>query len=544
NAAALDNQGRYPEALRLYGALVKQFPANAQLLENYADVLFRAGRLRECLNAFNRSLALGNEQARLYCNRGIALRKLDRPQQAVESYDRAIALNPGLAVAHYNRANALLELRRFAEDVTSFDAALLRHPAYAEAYHNRGVSLKELGRFQEALDSYDRAVALQPDHAEAYCNRGVVLKELDRYREALHSYDRAIAVRPGYASAYCNRGSVLQELEQFGEAVACYQIAITNDPDLVETYWNLALLHLLTGNYREGWALYEWRFKHKSLNIPLRAYAETRYSGQAVKDKTVLLYAEQGLGDTLQFCRYAGLLADRGARVILEAQPVLASLLETLDARIEVLPAGSKIPGFDYYSPLLSLPYLFKTGLDTIPAAPAYLRADPGKSGAWRRRLGEKRLPRVGLVWSGSMEHKQDHKRSIPLASFAGMLNLPFEFHCLQQEIREDDLSFCRNRANLKLHDPLLTDFAETAALAEQMDLVISVDTAVAHLAGALGKPLWLLLPFIPDFRWLLERGDTPWYPSATLFRQDASRDWSAVLGRMILSLRAWPFER
>ena len=420
----------------------------------------------------------------------------------------------------------------------SYDQALRINPDYAEAMNNRGVALTELNRFDAAIESYDKALRIKPDYVEAMNNRGAALKELKRFDEALANYRKALSIKPDYAEAINNQGNALKELKRFDDALRSYDEALHIKPDFAEATWNKSLLLILTGNYSDGWMLYEARLEKEETKKNYPRYPQLAWRGQEdIKGKKILIHSEQGLGDSIQFIRYLDQIHQLGAEIILEVPKTLATLVNTIKTPITVIEKGSKLPEFDAYCPLLSLPYVFKTTVDTIPSVVPYLSADKLKVSEWNSRLGIKTRKRIGLVWSGSAGHKNDHNRSIPLEFFTDLLKLPVEWHSLQKEYLTEDKNFLDSHPEVRQHQEELGDFADTAALIKCMDLVISVDTSVAHLAGALGKTTWILLPFIPDSRWMLEREDCPWYPTAKLVRQDEERDWKKVIMKLMREL-------
>ena len=328
-----------------------------------------------------------------------------------------------------------------------------------------------------------------------------------------------------------NRGGALKELKRFDDALASHDEALRIKPEYIGATWNKSLLLILTGNYLDGWMLHEARLEKEDTRKNYPKYPQLSWRGQEdIKGKKLLIHSEQGLGDSIQFIRYLEQIHQLGAEIILEVPKALATLASTIKIPITVVEKGSRLPEFDAYCPLLSLPYVFKTTVDTIPSGVPYLYANKQKVFEWNSRLGVKTRKRIGLVWSGSAGLKNDRHRSIPLEIFADLLKLPIEWHSLQKEYRTEDKSFLDNHPEVGQHQEELGDFAETAALIECMDLVISVDTSVAHLAGALGKTTWILLPYMPDCRWMLDREECPWYPTAKLLRQDEERDWKKVI--------------
>jgi Tfp pilus assembly protein PilF len=394
---------------------------------------------------------------------------------------------------------------------------------------------------QLAVDLISKAIEVNPDVASPYYNRGVMLQKLKQHDDAIASYDKAIALNPNYAAAYANRGVALKELKLTEAAVTCYNKAISLDPDFADAHFNKSMVLLSEGDFERGWELYEWRWKCASYTTPRRDFFQPRWNGaESISGKTILLHREQGLGDTIQFCRYARLVADLGANVILEVEQPLVSLLSSsFGAQHQVVAKGSILPPFDIHCPLLSLPLAFKTTIATIPSRQAYLRIDSSKVSKWASKLCGSTKPRIGIVWSGRPAHTNDHNRSIKLFSLIPFIPYAFEYFSLQKEVREDDRATLHAYPNIRHFGDELEDFSDTAALCEQMDIVISVDTSVAHLSAAIGKATWVLLPSSPDWRWLLDREDSPWYPSARLFRQRNAGNWVDVFEEVNAALIA-----
>jgi tetratricopeptide (TPR) repeat protein len=578
-AAAYFNRGnvlhdlkRLNEAVASYDQAIALVPDHSEAYYNRGIALQDQNRLDEAVTSYNRAIAIDPNHVFAYSNRGMALKDLKRPDEAVASYDLAIAIMPEYADAHCNRGIALRELKRFHDAIKSYERAIELAPNHADAYSNLGVVLKDLKRLDDAISSYDRAIALDPKHTGAYSNRGNALKDMNRLHDAIVSYDKAIAINPNLAETYSNRGNALKDLNQLNDAMVSYDQAIAINPNLAEAfynrgnalkelhqldasessynralvlkpdyadaYWNKALLKLLKGDYLEGWELYEWGWKNNQRK-PIREFQSTLWLGEEpLVGKKLLIYPEQGLGDCLQFIRYLSMVESLGAEVVLEMPSSLTAVVSTLKGKFTVIESGKSIPEVDFHCPIMSLPRAFKTTVETIPNQVPYLYADPDKQQAWLNRLGTKTKPRIGLVWSGSTIHKNDHNRSIPLREFNCLFGLDVEFHSLQKEIRYEDIATLTATDNLTAHQKLLNDFSDTAALINVLDLVITVDTSVAHLAGALGKAVWILLPYAPDFRWMLGRDDTPWYPTARLFRQPDIGDWDSVINNLTIAVR------
>lgn len=543
---ALKSLGRVEEALASYDRALVFQPGLTEAHVSRGNALLALGRKEEALACHEQALRLQPDHLEALNCRGVALHALGRYTDALASYERALALAPDHPDVHCNRGMALESLERLEEALASHDRALAGYDrssagvsGQASAYNNRGIVLGKLRRNEEALASFDRALAIAPDDVDAHNNRGGVLVNLGRMDEALASYDRALALRPGFVQAYNNRGIALKMLGRLEEALACYEQAGTIDPGYVDTWWQKSLLLLLMGRYSEGWALYEWRLRKPDLQNNFYDFPEPAWrGGRDIAGKTLFVHGEQGYGDVIQFCRYVPLLADFGARIIFEVRPALVDLVATLDCRMTVTAKGSPPPGFDAYCPLMSLPHVLHTTLETIPARVPYLRADRRKVQAWQHKLGPRTRPRIGLAWSGAAYFRNDHNRTIRLDALAGLVALPAEWHALQKEYRPHDTALLGQHPQIRQHQDELGDFSDTAALIECMDLVISVDTSIAHLAGALGKPVWILLPQSPDYRWLLGRDDSPWYPTARLFRQPAFGDWAGVVAAVAAALR------
>ena len=554
NFLALNNRGnaltalkQFKEALASYDRALAARPDYAEAHSNRGNALKELKRFEDALASYDRAIKLRPDYAEAHSNRADALIALQRFDEALGASDRALMLLPDFAEAHVNRGNALHELRRFGEALASHDRALMLRPDYAEAHSNRGNALHELKRFEDALASYDHAIMLRPDYAEAHSNRGNALQELKRFEEAVAGYDRALALRGDLAEAHSNRGNALKELDRFDEALASYDRALAVQPDFADVHFNEAMCRLLIGDLYRGWEKNEWRWETAQIRNGKRSFSQPLWLGSdEIAGKTILLHAEQGLGDTIQFCRYAPLVAARGARVILEVQAPLRDLMSTLSDAVQIVSAGQPLPDFDLHCPLLSLPLAFATQLETVPSATPYLSAQERKMRAWRDRLGRPHNPRIGLVWAGNPRkelpgaNRIDGQRSIALDRLAPLFQVTAcEFFSLQKgddAVRQLRDSAARQQVIDCTDD--LHDFSDTAALIENLDLVISVDTSVVHLAGALGKPFWLLNRYNTCWRWLLDREDSPWYPTARLFRQDATREWEPVIARVAATLQ------
>ena len=512
-------------------------PAHADAFAQ-ALAAYRAGRFRDAEGLCRQALLANPAHFEASHVLALAQAGLQQHEQALESYDRALRLRPNEAAVHNDRGASLLALDRPEEALQSYDRAIAAQPRFAAAFSNRGSVLERLERYDAALANYNRALALQPDFVDALYNRGNVLKSLGRYDEALASYDRALALRPDHADALNNRGQALKELLRYDEAMASYDAALALQPDNATAHCNAAALRLVTGDFERGWPHYEWRWKKESLAGAIRHFPQPQWRGDIpLAGKTIFVHSEQGAGDTIQFCRYVPMLIAAGADVVFEVLPHLHALMSDFVPKARVIVKGSPLPPFDLHSPLLSLPLAFGTRLDTIPAPPAYLNARPETVVAWQAQLGPKTRPRIGLMWSGNPKHELNQTRSTSLRTLLPLIDVDATFVSLQMEVGDDDAAVLREHGEIVHFGRALGDFAKTAGLVADLDLVVTVDTSTAHLAPALGRPTWILLSFIAEWRWLLDREDSPWYPTARLFRQKEAGDWDGVVARVRAAL-------
>jgi tetratricopeptide (TPR) repeat protein len=494
------------------------------------------GRLQEALANYERAGALQPDLVDAHYNRAGVLRKMGRRAEAAAGYETAVALAPAFAEAHYNLGLVLAELSRPSDACQAYDRAIAAKPDFAEAFHNRGLALMALARHSEALDSFEAAVVHKPAFVDAMYSSALMLQKLDRRGEALAALDRTLALAPGSADAHYARGLVLHEMGRPDEGIESFDQALIHRPDHVETLFCRSLSLLLAGRFEEGWREYEWRLKTPEMAGELRGADVPCWRGEPLERRIIYLHGEQGLGDTLQFCRYAALISPP-AQVILESPAPLTRLLASLPGAASVIARGAPVPAFDVHCSLLSLPSIFSPTLASIPADVPYLAANPAEAARWRRRLSPLPGLKVGLVWSGGQRPDQpnaaaiDRRRSIALDAMAPLAEVTgVTYVSLQKGPPARQASAPPPGMALVDFTDELDDFADTAALVEALDLVISVDTSVAHLAGALGKPVWLLNRFDTCWRWLLDRDDSPWYPTLRQFRQSASGDWTGVM--------------
>jgi len=434
------------------------------------------------------------------------------------------------------RGQSLFKLGRYAEALECFNAFEKLNPDVAPLYQTRGLCLQRLGRFAEAQADFERSIALNPLEAETHKNLGTLHSRLGRMDEAFASFDRALALHPDFSAALNEKARALWSLQLLDDAFATFHRSLKVAPGNADTTWNLALLQMLTGDFERGWLGREARWQAPSLGLAERGFSQACWLGdQPLEGKTILLHADEAFGDSIQFARYAPMVAALGARVILEVRPAVRQLLAGIGGVADCVDRSSTPSlAFDLHCPLGSLPLAFGTRLDTIPFADGYLPApSTERMEAWQNRLGPRTRFRVGLVWSGDPGHNNDHNRSIALRALVPLPDCDAQFVSLQKGIRDEDRAFLAERSDIVDLTEQLTDFSETAALISCLDLVISVDTSVVHLAGALGLPVRTMLPFNPDWRWLLNRDDSPWYRSMRLFRQPRRDDWGSVVERV-----------
>jgi len=458
---------------------------------------------------------------------------------AVLNYvDQLLDLGIPESNGYYQRAMILIELRRFSEAITYFDKSVLLNKHNAEAYFGRGNAYQALGQFEEAVSNYELALINSENYFEAYVNRGIAFVEMRLFHRAHLSFESAIKLNPTSAEAHFGRGNALAGLGQTREAVNSFQQAINLKSDFADAYFNKSVNLLLEGDYAEGWRLHEWRWKGDVTNPERNFPVPIWLGGSTLVNKTILLHAEQGLGDSIQFCRYAKLVKSLGATTLLEVPKGLIGLLSDLDGVDLLIQSGEPLPPFDYHCPLLSLPLAFNTCINTIPSSGAYLKINHKKREKWAHRLGMKTKPRVGIVWSSTSNYKNDVSRSMCLSSFLEHLPVNnLDLVCLQKEIKSVDRAYLNFGDQIKYFGDELNDFSDTNGLASCMDLVISTCTSVPHMTAALGIETWLLLAHVPDWRWLKDRDESPWYDSMKLYRQGSDKEWTPVLTRVAKDL-------
>jgi len=518
-------------SLELFSEALSLNPKYVDVYFNRAKVLATLGQFEEALADYSQVIDLEPFHFEAFTSRAVIFDSLDQSEEALSDYTKAIALNPTDPRIFFYRGETYSKLRKFSAALDDYSAAISLKPDFADALNSRGIIYKNIGQPKLALKDYKNALSLIPQCPEIRFNIGVILQSYGSFEKALIYYNTAIALKPNFYRALNNRGLVLQELRCLDSAMADYNKAISFQEDYVEAHWNKSLQLLSQGDFLNGWKLYEWRWKTDQLSTSFRDIDKPLWLGQESLDgKTILIYWEQGFGDTIQFFRYAYVISKLNCRVLLQVQDCLVELLKNCSGTFEVLSDKSSVPDFDFHCPLMSLPLALKTTLTTIPFTRSYISSDKKKTEYWSAKLGPKRKPRIGVAWSGSKTNKNDFKRSITLAQALSSIPEEFEIISLQKELRVSDNIGLEIAPNFNHFGENIADFSDTAALCELMDIIVSVDTCIAHLAGALGKNLFVLLPYNADFRWLIDRVDNPWYDTAVLYRQGPERLWDPVL--------------
>jgi tetratricopeptide (TPR) repeat protein len=517
--------GATEEAIGRYRKLLADHPDHVAALVNYANVLRDAGDHSGAIEACRRALALAPAMSEAHLTLGSALLAGGEVDAAVGAYRAAVSLRPDSARAQAGHAVALLRAGEAGAALAAAGRATALAPALAEAWFVRGAALRALRRFEPAIDALARAIEMVPGHARAHLALGNAHLDLDRVACGEYHLRTAIALDRRLAEAHASLGFLLAGSGRLGEAIAACEAAIRLRPDFAQAHWNLSFALLLAGDFERGWEEYEWRKRHDRFARDFLSLRGREWQGEPLAGRTLLVHAEQGLGDTIQFARYLPLLAARGARVVLACAPALIPLLGKMPGVASAVPKTGALPPYDLWVDQMSLPRLFCTRPGTIPAPAGYLRADPARVAEWMPVRVPR--PRVGIVWAGNPEHSNDSRRSMPVDALAPILAVPgIEWISLQVGPASAAITA---RFGIRDRSAALVDFAETAALVATLDLVIAVDTSTAHLAGAMGKPVWAMIPFAPDWRWMTGREDSPWYASLHLFRQPAPGDWTGV---------------
>ncbi|MGD0389079.1 MAG: tetratricopeptide repeat protein [Tepidisphaeraceae bacterium] len=540
---AVQNQqaGKLGEAELIYRQILAGQPNHANALHLLGAIAIQVGRLDAGIELIRRAIAIDPAIAEYHSNLSVALRQKGQLDEAISSCREALRLQGDYADAHYNLSVALFDKKRFEESIAATRHVLRLKPDLAEAHNNLGDALYLTGQIDQAVAAYEQAIRLKPGLSDTRLKLGNIYRETDRLDDAIAAYSGAIQSRPDWAEAHNDLANVLGEKGQIDEAIAACRQAIRLKPDFVGAHLNLAGKLLLQGNFQQGWPEYEWRWRAEDSQLLGRKLAQPQWDGRELKGQTILIHAEQGIGDFIQFVRYVPLVARRGGRVLLFCSRDVIPLLKHFPDIAQVL-TGSPLPKFDTHCPLVSLPLAFQTRLDSIPASIPYLNPDPARVETWQQKLGPAGGElRVSLTWAGNPVFKGDRTRSLTLERLAPLGAMrDVRFYALQRGPAAEQAKSPPPGLELANLGPELNDIGDTAAVMSLMDLIITTDTSVPHLAGALGRPVWLMLQFAPDFRWLLEREDSPWYPTMRLFRQKSPGDWNGVIGRVAEALGAY----
>lgn len=508
--------------------------AELKALREQALALFNSGRLAEAAPLLANLLASGEADPDVLRSAGVCLATFEHFVDAEPLIRQALVLRPRDPVALNALSACLIGLGRPEEAEAAARSALAIFAAYPDALNNLGLALQGLGRPGDALSAFEAALRRTPGDPEIRLNRANTLKDMDRANEALIEIDAALALDPDMAKAWFNRGNILQDLLRHEDAVASYDKAIQLAPNDPGAHWNRSLSLLTLGDYERGFESYEWRWRNPAVHLPMRDFPIPRWTGESdPSGQTVWVHCEQGYGDAIQFIRYIPFLHRRGARVIVEALPALADLFRSVEGVDTVITRGDPAPSADVHCPLLSLPQALRVTASPQPSTAPYLAPPPARRIAWRERLGPRRRPRFGLCHAGSATHGNDARRSLPLERLLDQLPTGPDYYLLPTELREGDDDSLRKRPDVVWIGRQVEDFSDTAAICLELDAVVTVDTSLAHLAGALACPVLVLAPYHPDWRWGLNRSDSVWYPTAELFRQAAPGDWTSALTSM-----------
>jgi tetratricopeptide (TPR) repeat protein len=522
--------GNYDSAIKYFKEVLRFNPANADAYYNMGISFKQKGQIDEAITCYQKAIELNPDIADVYNNMGLAFQEKGELDEAITFYQKALQINPSYAYAYYNLGNTLKEKGKLDEAITCYKTAIQLNPSIPDAYNSTGVAFQEKGQLDEAITFYQKALQLNADYSDAYYNLGNAFKDKEQPDGAIACYRRALQINPHHIDAYNNLGIVFQDKGQLEDAITCSQKALQLNPHDADAHWNMSLALLSSGNLKEGWKEYEWRSKVK--DFCQRTFPQPLWDGTDIAGRTILIYAEQGLGDTIQFIRYVPFVAQRGAKVIFECQKDLKSLAQNVEGVQRVIAYGEQLPEFDVQCPLLSLPLVFDTTLESIPAKIPYIGVGSVLIQEWRERINHDNSKfKIGLVWAGGQRDKRERCRSFSLDAFLPFVQLgDVTFYSLQKGEAAKQTKNPPEGMKIIDYTGEIHDFSDTTAFIANLDLVISVDTAVAHLAGALGRPVWTLLPFSPDWRWLLNREGSLWYPTMRLFRQPSSGDWESVI--------------
>ena len=526
--AIFADQGKLEEAVNHHRKAVEINPSYAEGYNNLGIALQKLKQLDEAVINYKKALKLKPNFAAAYNNLGGAYKKKEKFEEAIENFKKAIDLKPDYFEAHNNLGATYKDSGQPKKAVTSCKKAIEFNPNYAEAFNNLGIALAELGKLDEAIESYLQALKIKPDYAEVHNHLGNTLTGSGKIKEAINSYQKALSYKPDYAEVYNNLGNASKYLGMNKDAINNYSKALELQPNHPEANFNESLVRLVMGEFKIGWKKYEFRWNTNQSFNQLRHQNIPLWLGkEELKNKKILVWSEQGYGDTIQFCRYIPKIIDLGAITTFEVPKNLATLVGRISNKCKIVTTGSNVEKYDFQVPLMSLPLVFNTDLASIPKKIPYLDIPSDLVKHWSKILGPKNKMRIGLAWSGRKTYKEDRFRSLKLKTILPIISGEFDFFCLQKDIREEDEEDLKKSSIKFVGDQ---DFLNTAAIIKNLDLVITVDSVMPHLSGAINFPIWLLLPFCPDWRWLLDRKDSPWYPSVKIFRQKKINDWENVI--------------
>lgn len=518
-------------------------PGHADLYNNLGMAYRELGRNEDAIQCYQKALSLEPEFFEVHNNLGVVLLKTGNRDKALESFKQAIKLKHDYIDPYNNIANMFREHGMLKEAVNAFEQVIKIKPDFMEAFYNLGITLYELNRYEDAIMNFKCAIEINPGHAESHNNLGAALKSVGRFDEAISSFERSIELNGKHADAHFNLGNMLWGKCRHHDAIEKYNKALELDPGSVEVRWNRALALLLTGNYEQGWPEYEVRFERKT--PPPRDFNQPRWDGKDLTGKTILVHAEQGFGDTFQFTRFLPMVKEKGGQLIFECQKRLLPVLSRCAGYDRIVPRTDNDRHdfhFDLQMPLVSLPGLFGITPETIPAGVPYILPDQELVTKWNGKLAKHNGFKIGIVWAGNPEYKYDKGRSCPLKTFAALSSIPgvvlFSLQKGAVDGQIDDLPYGMKVVNLDPELDVTASFVDTAAVIANLDLVISVESSVAHLAGAMGRQVWTIIPHASDWRWFLTREDSPWYPSMRLFRQTVPGDWDGVVKRVAEELK------
>ena len=540
----------FEEAINLKGIVLTKlgkvddaldtFDHGLKINANYADfyyskgvVLFKIGQLQQAIGYFKKALTKKPHFAKASNNLGIVFMTLGQTNEALKYFNNSITYDPEFAQAHYNKGYACHNLEKDDQAMVCYDRALEIDPNYSDAWNGKGEILIKKEAYDDALTALNNALINDDKNALALSNRSTVHTSLMSFDQALIDIQASLEIDPNNPDTLYNKGVLLNKLGKHKDALFCYEKSLEIRPNHTQTTWNKSLIDLLLGKWKEGWEGYESRF-NRPKNTEKYFFCEGKnWRGlESLTGKTIFIQCEQGYGDTIQFCRFLKPLCDQGADVIISAPQTLFPILERLPLSLIIIKAGEIPEKFDYCCPLMSLPFALGVTVENMETPSSYITSDPNREVPFSHLDKAEKL-NVGIVCSGRPTHTNDHNRTLSLSLLKPLFDLDCDFHMLQKEYRDEDLQLLDELPNVEDHCERLNDFSDTAALISKMDLVISVDTSVAHLAGALGKSIWILLPFAPDYRWMLESTNSPWYQSAVLYRQSSIGQWKDVINNL-----------